>query len=184
MAAVKIYTKSGDGGQTSLFGGRRVSKDDPRVAAYGDVDELNSAVGVAVATDQADLEHDLLTGIQRDLFSVGARLASPDPKKVAKALENTAIPDARITELESAIDRIEAELTELSWFILPGGTTKSARLHYARSVCRRAERSVVALARHETVPAVVLTYLNRLSDLLFVIARLANHRSNVPDIKW
>lgn len=120
---MKIYTKSGDGGQTSLFGGRRVSKDDPRVAAYGDVDELNSAIGVAVATDPADLEHDLLTGIQRDLFSVGARLASPDPEKVAKSLENTAIPDVRITELESAIDRIEAELTELSSFILPGGTT-------------------------------------------------------------
>ncbi len=184
MAAVKIYTKSGDGGQTSFFGGRRASKDDPRVAAYGDVDELNSAIGVAVATDPVDLEYDLLTGIQRDLFSVGARLASPDPEKVAKSLENTAIPDVRITELESAIDRIEAELTELSSFILPGGTTKSARLHCARSVCRRAERSVVALARHETVLPVALTYLNRLSDLLFVVARLANHRSNVPDIKW
>jgi len=181
---VKIYTKSGDRGLTSLFGGRRVSKDDSRVAAYGDVDELNSSIGVAVATDPVDLEHDLLTDIQRDLFSLGARLATPDPEKAAKDLEKTAIPDARITELESAIDRIDDELTELSSFILPGGTTKSTRLHFARSVCRRAERSVVALARHEAVPAVVVTYLNRLSDLLFVIARLANHRSNVPDIKW
>ena len=184
MAAVKIYTKSGDGGQTSLFGGSRVSKDDSRVAAYGDVDELNSSIGVAFVTDPVDLEHDLLTGIQRDLFSLGAQLASPDTEKAAKGLEKTAIPDARITELESAIDRIEDELTELSSFILPGGTTKSARLHFARSVCRRAERSVVALGRREVVPAVAVTYLNRLSDLLFVIARLANHRSNVPDIKW
>ena len=181
---MKIYTKSGDSGQTSLFGGRRVSKDDSRVAAYGDVDELNSSIGMAVVTDPGDLEHDLLTGIQRDLFSLGARLATPDPEKAAKALEKTAIPDARITELESAIDRIDGELTELSSFILPGGTTKSARLHYARSVCRRAERSAVALARHEAVPAVAVTYLNRLSDLLFVVARLANHRSNIPDIKW
>ena len=181
---MKIYTKSGDSGQTSLFGGRRVSKDDSRVAAYGDVDELNSSIGVAVATDPVDLEHDLLTGIQRDLFSLGARLASPDPEKAAKSLEKTAILDARITELESAIDRIDDELTELSSFILPGGTAKSARLHYTRSMCRRAERSVVALARHEAVPAVAVTYLNRLSDLLFMVARLANRRSNVPDIKW
>ena len=181
---MKIYTKSGDSGQTSTFGGRRVSKDDSRVAAYGDVDELNSSMGVAVATEPVALERDLLTGIQRDLFSLGAQLASPDSEKAARAQEKTAIPDAKITELESAIDRIDDELTVLRSFIVPGGTTKSAQLHHARSVCRRAERSVVALAKHEAVPAVAVTYLNRLSDLLFMIARLANHRSDVPDIKW
>jgi cob(I)alamin adenosyltransferase len=183
LAAVKIYTKSGDSGKTSLFGGARVPNDDLRVSAYGDIDELNSCIGVAVATDPVDLEHELLIGIQRDLLSLGSRLANPE-SEVSQTLEKTAIPDARITALEGAIDRIEHELTDLSSFILPGGTIKSAWLHYARSVCRRTERSVVALSKGETVPEITLIYLNRLSDLLFVVARLANHRSNVPDIKW
>jgi cob(I)alamin adenosyltransferase len=184
LAAVRIYTKSGDAGQTSFLGGRRVSKDDTRVAAYGDIDELNSSIGIAVATDPVELEHELLIGVQKDLFCLGARLASPDPEKLTKLLAKTTLQDARLTELESAIDRIDEELPDLSSFILPGGTAKSARLHYARSVCRRAERSVVALAKHEAVPAIALAYLNRLSDLLFVVARVTNHRSNVPDIKW
>ncbi|UCD25809.1 MAG: cob(I)yrinic acid a,c-diamide adenosyltransferase [Gemmatimonadota bacterium] len=181
---MRIYTKSGDSGQTSFFGGRRVSKDDARVAAYGDVDELNSSIGVAVATDPVELEHGLLTDVQRDLFTIGARLASPDPEKLTQALEKTTLHNVRIAELESAIDRIDDELPDLGSFILPGGTAKSALLHYSRSVCRRTERSVVALARHEVVPDLVLAYLNRLSDLLFMVARLANHRSNVSDTKW
>jgi cob(I)alamin adenosyltransferase len=184
LAAVRIYTKSGDGGETSLFGGERVPKDHYRVAAYGDVDELNSSIGAAVAAEPANLEHDLLTGVQRDLFSLGAQLATPNREKVAKALERTVVAEARVGELEGAIDRIQDELPELSSFILPGGTPKSAWLHHARSVCRRAERSIVALARAEEVPAIALVYLNRLSDLLFVLARLANDRAGVPDTKW
>lgn len=184
LAVVKIYTKSGDGGETSLFGGHRAPKNDPRVAAFGDVDELNCAIGLAIATEPRDLESDLLGGIQRDLFSIGSKLASPAPGKVAKALEKAVIPVSRIAELEAAIDRVEAELPELAAFVVPGGCAKSAQLHYARSVCRRAERSVVALALQEPAPALALAFLNRLSDLLFVVARLANHRVGVPDNRW
>ena len=159
-------------------------KSDPRVAAYGDIDELNCVIGLAIATEPRDLESDLLGGVQRDLFSIGSKLASPAPDKVAQALEKTAIPQARIAEIEAAIDRVEDELPELTAFIVPGGCGKSAQLHYARSVCRRAERSVVALGLQETVPALVLVFLNRLSDLLFVLARLANHRTKIPDTRW
>jgi cob(I)alamin adenosyltransferase len=178
LAVVKIYTKSGDGGETSLFGGGRVPKNDPRVAAFGDVDELNCAIGLAIATEPRDLESDLLGGIQRDLLSIGSGLASPAPE------EKAGIPESRIAELEAAIDRVEAELPELAAFVVPGGCAKSAQLHYARSVCRRAERSVVALALQEPAPVIVLAFLNRLSDLLFVVARLANRRVDVPDNKW
>jgi cob(I)alamin adenosyltransferase len=181
---VSIYTKTGDEGQTSLFGGGRVFKNDPRVTAYGNIDELNSVLGLAIATEPNDLEADLLVGIQRDLFSVGARLASPAPEKVAAALEKTVIPESRVADIEAAIDRIVAELPELTAFIVPGGSPKSAQLHHARSVCRRAERGVVELARQQDVAPFVLVFLNRLSDLLFVLARLANHRADLPDTKW
>lgn len=184
LAAVNIYTKTGDEGQTSLFGGGRVFKNDPRVAAYGNIDELNCVIGLVIATEPHDLESDLLVSIQRDLFSIGGRLASPAPEKVASALEKTAIPETRITEIEAAIDRVVAQLPELTAFILPGGSTKSAQLHHARSVCRRAERGVVELARQQDVPPLALVFLNRLSDLLFVLARLANHRANIADTKW
>ncbi|UCG89493.1 MAG: cob(I)yrinic acid a,c-diamide adenosyltransferase [Gemmatimonadota bacterium] len=181
---MKIYTRSGDTGETSLFGGGRVPKNDPRVAAYGDVDELSSAIGLAIATEPQSLESDVLGSVQRDLFSIGGTLASPAAYKVAKALEKTTIPETRIAELEAAIERVEAGLPELTAFIVPGGCAKSAQLHCARSVCRRAERSVVSLALQEQVPAQVLVFLNRLSDLLFVLARLANHRANIPDTQW
>lgn len=184
MARVKIYTRSGDAGDTSLFGGGRVPKSDPRVAAYGDVDELNSVIGLAIAIEPCDFETELLTSIQRDLFAIGGQLASPVPAKVAKALEKAAIPETRIAELEAAIDRATVELPELTAFVVPGGCAKSAHLHHARSVCRRAERSVVALALRETVPALVLVFLNRLSDLFFVLARLANYRADIPDTRW
>jgi cob(I)alamin adenosyltransferase len=181
---MKIYTRTGDGGETSLLGGGRVPKDDARVAAYGSVDELNAALGVALAAEPPDFERELIESVQRDLMAVGGRLASPDPAKVAKALEKAALGADRVAELEAAIDRADAELEPLSHFVLPGGTPKAAYLHAARTACRRAERRVVSLNRHESVPAEILQYLNRLSDLLFTLARLANKRAGVPDRIW
>jgi cob(I)alamin adenosyltransferase len=162
---MRIYTKTGDGGTTGLFGGGRVAKDDARVSAYGDVDELNSAIGVARATEPVDFSDELLASIQRDLFSIGGHLATPDPEKVKKALA-------------------DAELPALRAFVLPAGTPKAAALHLARTVCRRAERSVVHLAAAADVPPLFLVYLNRLSDLLFTLARLANHRDGEGDVTW
>jgi cob(I)alamin adenosyltransferase len=181
---VKIYTRTGDAGETGLFGGGRVSKDHPRTSAYGDVDELNSVVGVARATAPAEPFDELLDGIQRDLFSIGGRLATPEPEKVAKAMAKAVLPPERVKTFERAMDEAEAELPPLQAFVLPGGTPKAAALHLARTVCRRAERSVVRLAREEGVPAEILVYLNRLSDLLFTLARLANHRAGVGDRTW
>jgi cob(I)alamin adenosyltransferase len=181
---VKIYTRTGDRGETALFGGGRVPKDHLRVAAYGDVDELNSSIGAAMAIEPVAFESALLESIQRDLFSIGGRLASPDPEKVAKALVKAAIPESRISDLESAIDRADTELTPLTAFVLPGGTSKAAALHVARTVCRRAERATVALDHAEGVSPLIVTYLNRLSDLLFTLARLANHRAGVADRAW
>lgn len=181
---MKIYTKTGDGGTTGLFGGGRVSKDDIRVRAYGEVDELNAVLGVARATAPADLAADALEAMQRDLFAIGGHLATPDPGKVAKALEKAALGEGRIIEFEHAMDAAEAELPPLTSFILPGGTAKAAALHLARTVCRRAERSVVALSREAAVPPLFLRYLNRASDYLFVLARLANHRAGVADVAW
>lgn len=181
---MKIYTKTGDRGDTALFGGGRVPKDDLRVTAYGEVDELNSFIGAAIATVPADFESTLLSDIQRDLFAIGGQLASPDPKKVAKALEKAVIADNRVPALEAAIDRADTELEPLKSFVLPAGTPKAASFHVARTVCRRAERAVVSLHREHAVPPVILTYLNRLSDLLFTLARLANRRADVPDRTW
>ncbi len=184
LQRVKLYTRTGDAGETSLFGGGRVPKDDDRVAAYGEVDALNAALGVASAAEPADFERELLDGVQRDLFAIGGQLASPEPARVAKALEKTTITAARIDQLERAIDQFVAELEPLKAFVLPGGTLKAALLHAARTDCRRAERSVVTLARRKTVPPIILPYLNRLSDLLFALARVANRRAGVPDRTW
>jgi cob(I)alamin adenosyltransferase len=181
---VKIYTRTGDQGQTSLFGGGRVAKDHLRVTAYGDVDELNAALGAVVACEPVELERALLESVQRDLFAIGGQLASPQPDKVAKALVKAELPADRVPALEAAIDRADGELAPLSAFVLPGGTMKAALLHVARTVCRRAERSVVALDRDEGVADPILPYLNRLSDLLFTLARLANHRAHVADRTW
>ncbi len=181
---MKIYTKTGDVGETSLLGGGRVSKHDVRVEAYGDVDEVNSALGAALAAAPAEFEAALLESIQRDLFAIGGQLASPDPAKVAKALAKAQIDERRIAALEAAIDRATAELPPLAAFVLPGGTPKAALLHLARTICRRAERSVVALHERTPVAPVLLIYLNRLSDLLFTLARLANQRAGVPDRTW
>jgi cob(I)alamin adenosyltransferase len=181
---MKIYTRTGDQGETGLFGGGRVKKSDPRVAAYGDVDELNSAIGVARASPPEALFDDILTAIQRDLFSLGGHLATPDPDKVRKALEKAELDEGRIAAFERAIDEADAELPPLKAFVLPAGTQKAAALHLARTICRRAERSVVALAAGAPVPQLFLVYLNRLSDLLFTLARLANHRTGTGDVTW
>lgn len=181
---MKLYTKTGDGGETTLLGGGRVSKHDLRVVAYGEVDELNAAIGAAMAAEPADLERELLERIQRDLFAIGGQLASPHPAKVAKALAKAQIDERRIEAMESAMDAADAVLPPLAAFVLPGGSTKAAALHVARTVCRRAERSVVALGARDPVPPIILTYLNRLSDLLFMLARLANQRAGVPDRTW
>lgn len=181
---MKIYTKTGDRGETALFGGGRVTKDHPRVAAYGDIDELNSMIGVIRATQPAALFDPLLESIQRDLFSIGGHLATPDPERVRKALEKAALSPERVSEFERAMDEAERELPPLKAFVLPAGTPKAALLHLARTTCRRAERSVVHLSRSDEVPALFLIYLNRLSDLLFTLARLANHRAGVSDVTW
>ena len=181
---MRIYTRTGDTGETGLFGGGRVAKDNPRVAAYGDVDELNSALGVVRAADPAELFDAELEAIQRDLFAIGGHLATPDPEKVRAALERASLSSARIQDFETAIDAADAELPPLRAFILPGGSAKAAALHLARTVCRRAERSVVSLAREHPVPVLFLIYLNRLSDYLFTLARLANVRDGRGDVTW
>jgi cob(I)alamin adenosyltransferase len=181
---VKIYTRTGDRGETGLFGGGRVPKDHPRVAAYGDVDELNSAIGVARATAPADFRDLLLETIQRDLFAIGGHLATPDPGKVREALARAELAESRVEEFERAMDAADEELPPLRAFVLPAGSPKAAALHLARTVCRRAERSVIHLAHDAEVPELFVVYLNRLSDLLFTLARLANHRAGSGDVTW
>jgi cob(I)alamin adenosyltransferase len=181
---MKIYTRSGDEGETGLFGGGRVRKDHPRVAAYGDVDELNSAIGMARATPPPEPFDALLESVQRDLFAIGGQLATPDPERVARALQKAALSGDRIAELERAIDAADGELPPLTAFVVPAGSLKAATLHLARTVCRRAERSVVRLAQEAEVHELIIVYLNRLSDLLFTFARLANHRAGTEDLTW
>jgi cob(I)alamin adenosyltransferase len=179
---MKIYTKTGDAGDTGLFGGPRVRKNAPRIEAYGTVDELNSVLGVA-RSQKLDAEIDALVAqIQNELFEIGAQLATPDP-----ALHGNALIGARhIAALESAIDRYEAQLPALKQFILPGGAPAAAALHMARTVCRRAERRVITLMddARERVTGEPVIYLNRLSDLLFVLARYANQAAGTPDVPW
>lgn len=181
---MKIYTRTGDEGQTGLFGGGRVSKDDPRVEAYGDVDELNAVLGVVRAAGTMPRIDEVLVPIQRDLFSLGALLATPDTAKMHQHLEKAQIHDERIAELEQQIDACDRELEPLRAFIVPGGTPKAAALHVARTVCRRAERRVIHLQREVEIPAIVVVYLNRLSDLLFTLARLANTRAGAGEVTW
>ena len=182
--SVKIYTKTGDAGDTGLFGGGRVPKDDPRVEAYGDVDELNAVIGMARAVELMPRIDEVLVPLQRDLFAIGALLATPDREKMAQHLEKARIDERRIAELEQAIDDAESELEPLRAFILPGGTPKAAALHVARTVCRRAERHVVRLHHAVELPSLVVIYLNRLSDLLFTLARLANKRAGAGEVTW
>ncbi|MGH7528297.1 MAG: cob(I)yrinic acid a,c-diamide adenosyltransferase [Gemmatimonadales bacterium] len=179
-----IYTRTGDSGDTGLFGGGRVPKDHPRVSAYGDVDELNSAIGVVRATQPVQFFDALLESVQRDLFSIGAQLSAPDPGKVAKPLEKAGLSADGVAAFERVIDEADRELPPLRAFVLPGGTPKAAALHLARTVCRRAERSVIHLGHESEVPALFIVYLNRLSDVLFTLARLANHRDGDGDATW
>lgn len=181
---MKIYTRTGDAGSTGLFGGGRVGKDHPRVEAYGAVDELNAAIGLARSIEPLPRIDELLTPIQRDLFAIGALLATPNREKMHQQLEKARVDAERVAQLEHSIDDAEAELEPLRSFILPGGTPKAAALHVARTVCRRAERRVVALQHEEELPPLAVIYLNRLSDLLFVLARLANHRAGAGEVTW
>ena len=179
---MKIYTKTGDSGETSLFDQTRVQKSNPRVDAYGEVDELNASLGVARAAGvDADIAA-VIDDLQRDLFALGARLADPSAK-IAPRVTKASLTDAQVERLEQTIDRLETELPPLQRFILPGGTAAGAALHLARTVCRRAERRVVALGPAQ-VDRLVVVYLNRLSDLLFVMARAVNHRSGSPELEW
>jgi len=175
---VKIYTRTGDSGETSLFGGARVRKDDARIEAYGTIDELNSVLGVARASWPSSSLDGQFHAIQSDLFDIGAHLASPGTSRFAGP------PAERVTSLEHDIDAMESELTPLKTFILPGGTLAAAQLHVARTVCRRAERLVVSLNDNDDATKASITYLNRLSDFLFVAARFANHRNGVADVPW
>ena len=179
---MKIYTKTGDAGETSLFDNTRVSKADPRVDAYGEVDELNACLGAARAAGLDDDLRDSIAEIQKELFAVGARLADPS-SRIAGRVTKAAVTDADIARLEQTIDRLETELPPLRRFILPGGSPAGALLHLGRTICRRAERRVVALGR-DAVEPIVVVYLNRLSDLLFVMARASNHRAGVPETEW
>jgi cob(I)alamin adenosyltransferase len=178
---MKIYTKTGDDGETGLFGGARVPKDDPRVAAYGTVDELNAAIGLA-RCDLPDELDPILERLQADLLVLGAELACAPGKTDRLKLE--LIGEADIARLETQIDASESALLPLENFILPGGTATAARLHVARTICRRAEREVLTLTRTSGVRRELLVYLNRLSDLLFVLARRANAISGIPDVPW
>ena len=181
---MRIYTKTGDTGDTGLFGGGRVAKHHPRVEAYGEVDELNAVIGMARAVEMMPRIDEVLVPIQRDLFGLGALLATPDREKMQRQLEKARVDEERIGQLEQAIDEAEKELEPLTTFILPGGTPKAAALHVARTVCRRAERRVVALQEETELPPLVVIYLNRLSDLLFVLARLANRRAGAGEVTW
>jgi cob(I)alamin adenosyltransferase len=179
---VKIYTRTGDAGETGLFDGTRVSKADPRVDAFGHIDELNAVLGLACAMDLDDGLRAKLRLLQRDLFALGARLADP-AQRIADRVQTAALGPVDTARLESWIDEAEQELAPLRRFVLPGGTPAAAALHLARTVCRRAERHIVLLGDGAVDPE-ILAFVNRLSDLLFVLARLANQRSGVADEEW
>ena len=181
---MKLYTRRGDGGETGLFGGGRVPKDDRRVEAYGTVDELSAVLGVAEAHLADARIRETMTAIQGDLFAIGAHLATPPPRAGRSLPPLPALPLARIAEMERWIDAAESETPPLGNFILPAGTPGASHLHHARAVCRRAERRCVTLAAHAELDPGIVRYLNRLSDYLFAAARLANHRDGRTDTEW
>ena len=175
----KIYTKTGDDGSTGLIGGKRISKSNQRIITYGQIDELNSSIGIVLSSKLDDDIHDLLERIQNDLFVVGADLANPD----LKILSNR-ITENMVTFLETNIDKFDGELSPITYFILPGGDTVSAQVHLARAISRRAETHIVQLSENETINKICQIYMNRLSDLLFVIARMINKRKMIKDVAW
>jgi cob(I)alamin adenosyltransferase len=182
---MKIYTRAGDKGETGLIGGRRVSKGDPRIVAYGAVDELNSSIGLAISflrpkKQFSDLA-DVLVQVQNGLFVVGSDLADPAYPMAGKTPRTD---EKMASALEPIIDRFESELEPITFFILPGGSVEASLLHHARGVARRAETAVVSLSKDQAVNPAIVVYLNRLSDMLFVAARLANKRLGVPDVAW
>jgi cob(I)alamin adenosyltransferase len=183
---MKIYTKTGDKGETRLIGGKQVNKADPRIIAYGEVDELNSSIGLAISflrskQDLSDIA-DILEQVQNDLFVLGSDLADPSWPQVSGKTPRTS--EKMASALEPFIDRIESELESITFFILPGGSVEASLLHLSRAVARRTERAVVSLSRSGPINPAIVIYLNRLSDLLFVTARLANKRMGMQDIPW
>lgn len=178
---MKIYTKTGDEGKTSLFGGKRVEKNHTRLEAYGTIDELNSVLGVSLAFCKDELTKKIIYEVQNSLFRVGSELATP-PEVKSKAI--VAISKEEIRNIEKVIDEIELKLNPLKNFILPGGSKSASFLHLARTVCRRAERKIIVLDLEESINPDIIVYINRLSDLLFVLARFANHISSTPEIEW
>ena len=178
---MKIYSRTGDKGETALLGGQRVPKDSLRVEAYGTVDELNSVLGIVLADNNEDSIELVLRPVQMKLFALGAELAVPDPKKAARV---STVDQEATASLEAQIDALDAGLPPIANFIVPGGTPVAARIHFARTVCRRAERIVVRLSHAEPVREEVIAYLNRLSDLLFVLARYVNAKAGVQEIPW
>lgn len=185
---MKIYTRSGDSGETALFGGGRVRKDDVRVEAYGAVDELNATIGLAAAALEAagtGAEIERLRNVQADLMALGAHLATPEVTGGNAAAKHLPpLPSEQVARMEEWIDEADERLEPLRSFILPGGTDAAARLHVARAVCRRAERRVLTLAESAPVDGAIIVYLNRLSDLLFTMARLANLSAGREDVAW
>ena len=180
---MKIYTKTGDSGETGLFGGKRVQKSSIRISAYGTVDELNAVIGVALCSVQNNDVKSILGKLQNQLFTVGADLATPfeiEPKNISIPR----VSNEDILTAETAIDLFEKELEPLRYFILPGGSKAAAQLHAARTVCRRTEREVVLLAQQEEINQNIVILLNRISDLLFVLSRIENKASGFPDQKW
>ncbi len=177
---MKIYTHMGDNGETTVIGGKRLAKDDAMIEACGQIDELNSVIGIVIAfSDDAELR-EMLSGIQRTLFVIGADIATPMGEKIA-------IPrfsPSKVSDMEALIDKMEQDLPKIESFVLPGGSRTASLMHLARTVCRKAERRMVALNRHEKVNEAILSYLNRLGDLLFVLARTINYRKKVPETLW
>lgn len=179
---MKIYTKTGDAGTTGLFGGPRVAKDDPRICAYGSVDELNAVLGVARSTALSPELDAILSEIQHQLFAIGAELATPNPEEHKLKWSG----DEHVLKMEAWIDKLDGAMSPLRNFILPGGSAQAAHLHLARTVCRRVEREIVRFGHDTRVSDVshIVIFLNRLSDLLFVMARSANHELGVADVPW
>jgi len=175
----KIYTKTGDDGSTGLIGGKRISKSNQRIITYGAIDELNSSIGIVLSSKLDNDIHDLLEKIQNDLFVAGADLANPDLK-----VSLNRITENMVKFLETNIDKFEDELSPITYFILPGGDTVAAQVHLARAISRRAETHIVQLSEREAINKTCQIYMNRLSDLLFVIARVINKRKMIKDVAW